>query len=91
MDEGYSVQQVADGGYIVAGFTNSYGAGYADAWLIKIKLSAPEIFDTGPGTDPSIFGTHEGTIKLKQDVFVEQLYTYPCEGTGGHSEYVTFY
>ena len=34
-DEAYSVQQTYDGGYIVAGMTNSFGAGGYDAFLIK--------------------------------------------------------
>jgi hypothetical protein len=46
------------------------------------------LFDTGPGTYPSIAGTHNGTIKLNQTIVVSTLYTYPCIGTGGHTEYV---
>jgi parallel beta-helix repeat protein len=44
--------------------------------------------DTGPGIYPSIAGTHNGTITLNQTMLVRRLYTYPCNGTGGHVEYV---
>ena len=48
-------------------------------------------FDTGEGTYPSIMGVHNGTIKPSHNVTVNKMYTYPCHGTGGHSEWVAFY
>ena len=54
---------------------------------------AENIFDTGPSENPypSIFGTHNGTIKPKVTIEVSKLYTYPSAGTGGHTEYAKIY
>jgi parallel beta-helix repeat protein len=60
-------------------------------YLPLVAIAAPHIFDTGKGDYPSIMGTHNGTIKLNQTINVSKLYTYPCIGTGGHTESIELY
>ena len=58
------------------------------------KCQSPEvIFNTEQPKNPypSIFGTHNGTITPNQTITVSKMYTYPCQGTGGHSASVAFY
>jgi len=48
-----------------------------------------QTFDTGRPENPypSISGEFVGTIRTNKTIIAKKLYTYACEGTGGHTEY----
>jgi len=82
----------AEGSYSIKGFA-MWNLGFLQSPVSStITIISPTfVFDTGPGTYPSIMGTHNGTITPSNDITVKALYTYPCAGTGGHTEYVRIY
>jgi len=51
------------------------------------------LFDTGAdrASYPSIPGEHKGNFTPRKDIKIEKVYTCPCPGTGGHSEFIEFF
>ena len=69
-DVGYCVQQTTEGGYIIAGFTDSYGGNYSggiytDIWLIKTDVNGDTLWtktigDSGYNKGYSVQQTIDG-------------------------------
>ena len=86
-DESYSVQQTADGGYIVAGYTSSHGAGGKDAFLIKTDSAGDTLWTRaygGPNND-------EGVAVQATDDNGYAVAGYTCSFGAGTPDYSNVY
>ncbi len=64
-DRVYSVKETSDGGYIIAGETASFGAGWGDAWVLKLDANGNVVWQKaygGKGEDRaySVIETSDG-------------------------------
>ena len=84
-DKGYSVQQTYDGGYIIAGHTESFGAGNRDIYLIRTDANGDTLWTRTYG------GTNQdgssSVLQTSDEGFVIAGYTKSF-GSGGYDVYV---
>lgn len=55
-EAGFSVSQTHDGGFVITGYTYSFGAGANDIWLIKTDFNGYELWNTTFGGPQSEYG-----------------------------------
>jgi len=85
LDDANSIAQTSDGGYIVAGYTRSKGAGGDDAWVIKLDKNGNKKWDkTFGGSDwdkaNSVIQTSDGGYIVAGDT--------ESKGAGGDDAWV---
>jgi hypothetical protein len=72
-DRAAAVQQTSDGGYIIAGYTESFGADSEDIYIVKTDSNGVIMWDETYGGAGSDYGT--GILNAPEDGFIIVGYT----------------
>ena len=75
-DGAYSVEQTSDGGYVVAGYSGSFGGGFTDGWVFKIDSSGSMVWQKAyGGRTQGAFSVLGSVTKTRDGGFVLAGYT----------------
>ena len=75
-DEAYSVEQTNDGGYIIAGYSGSFGGGFTDGWVFKLDASGSIVWQKEyGGRTQGAFSVVGSVSKTRDGGFVLAGYT----------------
>jgi uncharacterized repeat protein (TIGR02543 family) len=84
-DYGYSVIQSSDGGYTMAGFTNTFGAGGLDVYLVKTDSNGLQLWQKTYGGSGNDYGNY--LIQSSDGGYAIAGYTGSF-GAGGNDAYL---
>ena len=67
-ERGFSVKECAEGGFVITGFTDSYGTGDEDMWLVKLDAMHDLIVELTPYGTPIVIPETGGNVNFDIEI-----------------------